>query len=113
MNPDSLLPINISNVFASAGVIQLVPGQGPATTIKVWRVALTVSLPAGVDHTVLTLYSGSTPLAGTFLLKDGGAVLLEIGRRRWYMTADNEALSIGLSTAGELRGAMAYEVYPW
>lgn len=95
----SVIGVNVD--VEGSGDIVLVSGQ-PGKIIKIFRILLTVK---GGSPTV-TFKSGTSPLAGTFHMHDGGNISLGMERRRWAECAAGEDLIINLSESAKIGGAL-------
>jgi hypothetical protein len=110
----SLTGVDVDLTFATGGDgdIQtlMAPPENPNQWIKVFRVLLTVTLPDNVPFTTLLFYSNTNRLAGGIQLLHGGAIVLGLEQRRWYMARRGQALNLRMSTPGRVVGGLTVEV---
>lgn len=95
------------------GVDVNVDGAGPFTLVngvshngmKIFRIILTIA----TGNPTITFYSGATKLAGTFHMKEGGAIALGLELRRWAETAPGQSFIMHLSEPAKIGGALTVQ----
>lgn len=111
MNPQDLFAIEVDVSIPSGGGSATIwtPADG-VSSIKAFRILLTVSLPDPEGREDIRFYSADTALPGVWFLWDRQAFSLGMEQRRWLETSPGEPLRIWASGAAEIKGVLTVEV---